>query len=98
MNEELQQLRGEAATWNLASDHKLLTFLRKFSLNIAEKTNVLKNKVEDLTSEVSQAEVGLRNTFNEFLMLANTQFIENVISFPHLKNYTKLKVLNDINF
>jgi len=36
------------------------------------------HQVEGLDFEVSDLDVGLRNTFNEFLMLGNSQFIENV--------------------
>lgn len=34
--------------------------------------------VDNLLSETVEAKVRLNNTFNEFLILANTQFIENV--------------------
>jgi hypothetical protein len=35
--------------------------------------------IDNLVSEATEADVRLHNTFNEFLMLANNQFIENVI-------------------
>jgi hypothetical protein len=35
-------------------------------------------KVDDLVFETSVAESNLQNAFNEFIMLSNTQFIENV--------------------
>jgi hypothetical protein len=34
--------------------------------------------VDTLLSETVEAKVRLNNTFNEFLILTNTQFIENV--------------------
>lgn len=71
-------LKGHADNWNLACDIKLLDYLQKFSLDLSVKTKDLVSKVEDLRSDVSESDVRLRNTFNEFLMLANSQFIENV--------------------
>lgn len=35
-------------------------------------------QLQGLDFDVHDLDVGLRNTFNDFLMLGNTQFIENV--------------------
>ena len=72
------ELLKEADCWNLRSDEKLLEALRKFSVSINERTQSLIEKVDDLTSETVQVGCHLENTFNEFLILADTQFIENV--------------------
>lgn len=66
-------------SWNLASDQKLFEALQNFSKTISERVqNCIKN-VDELNYEVSDSEVSLHNTFNDFLMLGDTQFIENVI-------------------
>jgi WASH complex subunit FAM21 len=79
-------LSNNADKWNLSCDIKLLDYLQKFSLDLSVKTKDLVNKVEDLGSDVSEADVRLRNTFNEFLMLANSQFIENVSTYIFIFN------------
>ena len=76
----VEELKSETKTWNLASDAKLLEYLQAFSVQILEKTKSVSENVENLLFEVNESEVSLRNTFNEFLMLGNTQFIENVSS------------------
>lgn len=39
--------------------------------------------MDDLLYEAKSADLKLRNTFNEFLMLSNSQFIENVGCLGH---------------
>jgi hypothetical protein len=75
---DMTQLKSEVDSWSLASDCKLLEYLQTFSNGLTEKTKTFVGKVEDLTFDVAESEVCLRNTFNEFLMLGNSQFIENV--------------------
>ena len=75
---EMDVLKGEVDAWSLASDCKLLEYLQHFSSGLTEKTKTFVDQVEELTFDVAESEVCLRNTFNEFLMLGNTQFIENV--------------------
>jgi hypothetical protein len=75
---ELSSFKEEVSTWTLASDVKFQTALAGFSLRLREKTRDLVDMVENLSNDVDHADVRLRNTFNEFLMLGNTQFIENV--------------------
>ncbi len=75
---DISQLKAEADSWSLASDCKLLEYLQGFSTGLTEKTRTFVGKVEELTFDVAESEVCLRNTFNEFLMLGNSQFIENV--------------------
>ncbi len=74
---EVSELKQESR-WTLASDEKILSVLRNFSTDIADKTKKLVDKIDEIDFEVYETEVKLRNTFNEFLILANTQFIENV--------------------
>ena len=75
---DLADLKTEAVSWNLASDEKLLAALQKFSDGLTERTKDFVGKVDTLGFDVAESEVALRNTFNEFLMLGNSQFIENV--------------------
>jgi WASH complex subunit FAM21 len=77
MNKSAELLK-ETSSWNLGSDQKLLAALQTFSSSLGEKTKTLIGRVDDLNSDASEVECKLRNTFNDFLMLADTQFIENV--------------------
>ena len=70
----------EADTWSLQSDQKLLQALMKFSTSICDKSSILTQRVDDLCSDAVEVESSLRNTFNEFLILGDTHFIENVSS------------------
>jgi len=81
--EGLAALKPEAGRWSLANDIKLQETLALFSQSLSEKTKSLIEKIEDLSCDASEADVRLRNTFNEFLMLANSQFIENVREDTH---------------
>ncbi len=72
-------LRNEIDSWTLQSDINLLGYLNSVSKSFRVKSDSLTLKLQDLTGDVNIADVKLRNTFNDFLMLANTQFIENVI-------------------
>jgi hypothetical protein len=74
----IPELKGEAKAWSLASDAKLLEYLQQFSSGVTDRTKSFANKVDDLTFDVADSEVSLKNTFNDFLMLGNSQFIENV--------------------
>lgn len=76
--EEINSIQGEVDAWSLSSDMKLLNILRNYSAALNEKTTTLVNKIEELNSDVCITQVKLRNTFNEFMMMSNTQFIENV--------------------
>lgn len=75
---DISELKGEVKTWNLASDSKLLEYLQHFSSGVTDRTKSFAEKVDELTFDVADSEVSLKNTFNDFLMLGNSQFIENV--------------------
>ena len=77
---DIASLRSAASSgsWTLESDMNLQRYLQQFSAKIGVKTKGLVDKVDSLNNDTSEADVKLRNTFNEFLMMANTQFIENV--------------------
>ncbi len=79
MSADLTSLKADAVgTWTLACDHKLQAVLNDFSLRLRDKTKVVVDRLQNLSNDVDSTDVRLRNTFNEFLMLGNTQFIENV--------------------
>jgi hypothetical protein len=65
-------------TWNLSSDEKLLNVLKLFSNEITKSTQACTEHMHDLNYSLNETETSLRNTFNEFIMLGNSQFIENV--------------------
>ena len=69
-------------------DIKLMEYLQSFSNNVSERTRNLMEKIDDLSYDTCDANVRLRNTFNEFLLLADSQFIENV-SFVFFQFYPR---------
>eukprot|EP01036_Dinobryon_divergens_P029459 gene29459-38557_t len=70
-------LEDDVGNWTLASDCLLLEHLQDISKIIQTRSNTLIQQLERLDFDLSDMDVGLRNTFNDFLMLGNTQFIEN---------------------
>eukprot|EP01038_Epipyxis_sp_PR26KG_P013307 gene13307-17829_t len=73
----MEELQQDLTNWSLASDAKLLQYLQTYSSDLVNQTSTFVSKVDELAFTTAEAEVSLRNTFNEFLMLGNTQFIEN---------------------
>ena len=57
---------------------QLLGYLQHFSQQLLSKAKAVQDEMDDLVYEAKSADLKLRNTFNEFLMLSNSQFIENV--------------------
>ncbi|KAF4794475.1 WASH complex subunit [Turdus rufiventris] len=55
----------------------LLHFLQEFSQQTISRTHEIKKQVDALISETKATDCRLHNVFNDFLMLSNTQFIEN---------------------
>jgi len=79
MNVELlKPLKEENKSWTLASDEKLLNYLKIFSKEITKSTQICTENMNELHNSLYETETSLRNTFNEFIMLGNSQFIENV--------------------
>jgi hypothetical protein len=74
----MEELRTEVTSWSLASDQKLLEAIQKFSTQVIDQARNCTKVVNELGYDVTASEVTLRNTFNEFLMLGNNQFMENV--------------------
>ncbi|KAE9092248.1 hypothetical protein PF005_g17994 [Phytophthora fragariae] len=73
----LADLARQVSSWTLHSDHELDAFLKQYSADLFVRTKDLKDSVRDIAAEADAAHVRLKNTFNQFLMLSNNQFIEN---------------------
>ncbi|XP_046852963.1 WASH complex subunit 2-like isoform X2 [Xenia sp. Carnegie-2017] len=71
------EMRKGATHWSLASDAGLLLYLQEFSQNMLSQTHRMEQKVDGLVYETKGISTKVNNTFNNFLMLSNTQFIEN---------------------
>ncbi|KAH3744402.1 WASH complex subunit FAM21C [Pelomyxa schiedti] len=73
----LAELRTESKDWSLGSDYGLMSYLKTFSAQLMARTQALQGEVNGLVHQSRVADVNLHNTFNNFLMLSNTQYIEN---------------------
>ncbi|XP_032653270.1 WASH complex subunit 2C isoform X1 [Chelonoidis abingdonii] len=73
----LDEIRKGSQSWSLAADAGLLHFLQEFSQQTISRTHEIKKQVDGLIHETKATDCRLRNVFNDFLMLSNTQFIEN---------------------
>ncbi|XP_041473363.1 uncharacterized protein LOC121422412 isoform X4 [Lytechinus variegatus] len=73
----IPEIRKSSQNWSLASDAGLLLYLQDFSKKMMGKTSDLEKRMESLVHDAKSADSRVHNTFNDFLMLANTQFIEN---------------------
>uniref|UniRef100_A0A8C6ZQH4 Uncharacterized protein n=1 Tax=Nothoprocta perdicaria TaxID=30464 RepID=A0A8C6ZQH4_NOTPE len=77
------QLQGSPHPLRLLGDswsqqNQLLRFLQEFSQQTLSRTHEIKRQLDGLVSETKATDCRLHNVFNDFLMLSNTQFIENV--------------------
>ncbi|KAL4106413.1 hypothetical protein PRIC1_004464 [Phytophthora ramorum] len=73
----LVDLALDVSNWALHSDHELHAFLKRYSADLFGRTKELEDNVPDIAADADSAHVRLKNTFNQFLMLSNNQFIEN---------------------
>ena len=55
-----------------------MKYLTQFSENMMQRTKDVESQVEDLVTSANHLDIRLHNTFNQFLMLSDTQFVENV--------------------
>ncbi|KAI5154061.1 Wash Complex Subunit 2C [Manis pentadactyla] len=55
----------------------LLQLMQEFSQQTISRTHEIKKQVDGLIRETKATDCRLHNVFNDFLMLSNTQFIEN---------------------
>uniref|UniRef100_A0A8C5QKD5 FAM21/CAPZIP domain-containing protein n=1 Tax=Leptobrachium leishanense TaxID=445787 RepID=A0A8C5QKD5_9ANUR len=73
----LEEIRRSSQNWSLGADAGLLNFLREFSQQIVSRTHDIEKQLDGLVRETKATDCRLHNIFNDFLMLSNTQFIEN---------------------
>jgi len=75
----LTDLRAQVNDWSLATDDNLLVLLRKFSEHLINRVNAMDDELQGLVENTRNTEISVANTFNRFLMLRNSQFIENCV-------------------
>ncbi|XP_039995270.1 WASH complex subunit 2A isoform X2 [Xiphias gladius] len=73
----LQEMRQSSANWSLAADSGLFLFLQDFSQRMLSKTHDIEKQLDSLIRDTKATDSCLHSVFNDFLMLSNTQFIEN---------------------
>lgn len=60
----------------------MLDYLKSFSEALINRTKEVEQSVEKLVYDTKTVDVKLHNSFNRFLMLSNTQFVEQVRPTP----------------
>ncbi|KAJ4948445.1 hypothetical protein JOQ06_019979 [Pogonophryne albipinna] len=73
----LEEMRQSSANWSLAADSGLFLFLQDFSQRMLSKTHDIEKQLDSLIRDTKNTDSCLHSVFNDFLMLSNTQFIEN---------------------
>ncbi|CAJ1067657.1 hypothetical protein EPR50_G00178570 [Xyrichtys novacula] len=73
----LEEMRQSSANWSLAADSGLFLFLQDFSQRMLSKTHEIEKQMDSLIRDTKATDSCLHSVFNDFLMLSNTQFIEN---------------------
>ncbi|KAL3887964.1 hypothetical protein ACJMK2_000349 [Sinanodonta woodiana] len=73
----LEEIRKGASNWSLAGDSGLLLYLQEFSQKMIARTHEIEKEVENLVHEAKLTDVRVSSVINDFIMLANTQFVEN---------------------
>lgn len=58
---------------------QLFLFLQDFSQRMLSKTHEIEKQLDSLIRDTKATDSRLHSVFNDFLMLSNTQFIENVM-------------------
>ncbi|KAK3087963.1 hypothetical protein FSP39_012876 [Pinctada imbricata] len=67
----------ETSTKSFIFVSQLLLFLQDFSQKMISRVHEIEIEVDGLMNESKLTSVRLNNVFNDFIMLANTQFVEN---------------------
>ncbi|XP_061914181.1 WASH complex subunit 2 isoform X1 [Entelurus aequoreus] len=73
----LEEMRQSSVNWSLAADSGLFLFLQDFSQRMLSKTHEIEKQLDSLIRDTKATDSSLHSVFNDFLMLSNTQFIEN---------------------
>jgi WASH complex subunit FAM21 len=74
----ITELKNGSKDWTLASDAGLLLFLKEFSQRLRTRTHDIEKQVDTLVMETKGTDTRMNNVTNDFLMLSNIQFVENV--------------------
>uniref|UniRef100_A0A3P9K3T8 Uncharacterized protein n=1 Tax=Oryzias latipes TaxID=8090 RepID=A0A3P9K3T8_ORYLA len=74
----VEEIRQHSANWSLAADSGLFLYLQDFSQKMLSKTHEIEKQLDSLIRDTKATDSRLHSVFNDFLMLSNTQFIENV--------------------
>ncbi|KAJ4443186.1 hypothetical protein ANN_04836 [Periplaneta americana] len=72
-----EEMRQQSANWNLAGDAGLLRHLQQFSQNLLAQTHATEVALDSLIEQLKATSTDVSNVTNQFLCLANTQFLEN---------------------
>ena len=56
----------------------MLNYLKEFSQRIVQRTHEIEKQVDTLVHEAKGTDTRMNNVFNDFVMLSNIQFVENV--------------------
>ncbi|XP_052085774.1 WASH complex subunit 2-like isoform X2 [Mytilus californianus] len=73
----IDEMRKSANNWSLAGDAGLLHHLQDFSQQMISRVHEIGKEVDGLLHDTKMTGVRVHNVFNDFIMLANTQFVEN---------------------
>lgn len=73
----MEEMQKSSTNWSLAADSGLFLFLRDFSQRMLSKTHEIEKQLDGLIRDTKATDSQLHTVFNDFLMLSNTQFIEN---------------------
>ena len=74
----LGELRDNVREWTAACDYGLLRYMQDFSNQLVNRTRELNSQIDGLMYLTQSTDTNVFSTFNKFLMLSNTQYIENV--------------------
>ncbi|KAJ9595725.1 hypothetical protein L9F63_013088, partial [Diploptera punctata] len=72
-----EEMRQQSENWNLAGDAGLLKHLQEFSQNLLARAHTTEVALDSLMEELRATSTSVNNVTNQFLCLANTQFVEN---------------------
>ncbi|XP_063220287.1 WASH complex subunit 2-like isoform X2 [Bacillus rossius redtenbacheri] len=72
-----EDISENSGNWNLAGDAGLLRHLQQFSQALLERTHASEVALNSLVDGMKSTAVDISNVTNTFLMLTNTQFVEN---------------------
>ncbi|XP_067278550.1 WASH complex subunit 2 isoform X2 [Pseudorasbora parva] len=73
----VEEMQKSSTNWSLAADSGLFLFLQDFSQRMLSKTHEIEKQLDGLIRDTKATDSHLHTVFNDFLMLSNTQFIEN---------------------